>query len=208
MSYQPLFLGLGTAVTGTDSNNNRLRGDTSNLRQGQPVRFVVEGNNMLFGGVVANTFYYIKEIIDSEFFTVSAALDGDVLELLDGEGFMLVRTIQKELAPESLRKIDVMLEEIYAAGIGVQVGIQSVSEDSEPSLGADLDLNSNNIVGVGNIDINGIVTADKFRLPSLTVEERNAILDWQNGDMIYNLTTNKIQGYQNSSWINMDGTTV
>ena len=119
---------------------------------------------------------------------------------------MLVRSVQKELTAESLRKVDAMLEEIYAAGIGVQVGIQSVADDTAPSLGGNLDLNSKNITGAGNIDITGIVTANKFRLPSLTVAQRNAILDWQNGDLIYNLTINKIQGYQNSTWINMDGT--
>ena len=208
MSYQPLFLGLGTAVISTDSNNNRLRGETANLRLGQAVKFVVEGNNLLFGGVVANTVYYVKEIIDSEYFTVSAILDGNVLELTDGQGFMLVRTIQQESVSESLRKVDVMVKEIYESGIGLEVGIASVSADTSPSLGGDLNLNNNTITGDGDIAINGIVTANKFRLPSLTVEERNAILDWQNGDMIYNLTTNKIQGYQNSTWINLDGTVV
>lgn len=160
MSYQPLFLGLGTAVTSTDSNNNRLRGDTSNLRQGQPVRFVVEGNNMLFGGVIANTLYYIKEIIDSEFFTVSAALDGDVLELLDGEGFMLVRAVQKELTSESLRKADSMFREIYSSGFSEDnVGILSVEEDTSPSLGGNLNLNSNEITGPGDINITGSINA-------------------------------------------------
>jgi len=208
MSYQPLFLGLGTAVFGTDSSNNRLRGETANLRVGQLIKFTVEGNNLLFGGVVANTVYYVKEIIDSEYFTVSATPNGPALDLIDGAGFMLVRPTQKEVTAESLRKLDTMVKEIYDSGIGLDVGIQSVSEDTTPSLGGNLDLNSKDITGAGNIDITGVVTASKFRLPSLTVEERNAILDWQNGDLIYNLTTNKIQGYQSSTWINMDGTTV
>jgi hypothetical protein len=160
MSYQPLFLGLGTAVTSTDSNNNRLRGETTNLRQGQPVRFVIEGNNMLFGGVVANTLYYIKDIIDSEFFTVSTTLNGDVLELLDGEGFMLVRTVQKELTSESLRKADSMFREIYTSGFSEDnVGILSVEEDDSPSLGGNLNLNSNEISGTGAINITGNINA-------------------------------------------------
>ncbi len=160
MSYQPLFLGLGTAVTSTDSNNNRLRGETANLRQGQPVRFVVEGNNMIFGGVIANTVYYIKDIIDDEFFTVSTTLNGDVLELTDGEGFMLVRTIQKELPTESLRKVDSMFKEIYTSGFGQgETGILSVEEDTSPSLGGNLNLNSNEISGPGAINITGNINA-------------------------------------------------
>ena len=99
-----------------------------------------------------------------------------------------------------------MIKSIYDNGIGIEPGIASVSADATPSLGGDLNLDNNNIVGNGNIDIVGVVTASKFRLPSLTVEQRNAILDWQNGDLIYNLTINKIQGYQNSTWINIDGT--
>lgn len=50
-----------------------------------------------------------------------------------------------------------------------------------------------------------VVTASPFRLASLTTTQRNALTPF-NGDMIYNLTTNKIQGYQNGSWINIDGT--
>ena len=206
MSYQPLFLGLGTAVVGTSSSNNRLRGETANLRVGTAIKFTVEGNNMLFGGVVANTVYYIKEIIDAEYFTVSATLNGLALELVDGTGFMLVRPTQRESIPTSLAKIDTMIKSVYDNGIGIEPGIASVSADTTPSLGGDLNLDNNDIVGNGNIDISGVVTASKFRLPSLTVEQRNSILDWQNGDLIYNLTVNKIQGYQNSTWINMDGT--
>jgi hypothetical protein len=124
------------------------------------VRFVVEGNNMIFGGVIANTVYYIKDIIDDEFFTVSTTLNGDVLELTDGEGFMLVRTIQKELPTESLRKVDSMFKEIYTSGFGQgETGILSVEEDTSPSLGGNLNLNSNEITGPGAINITGNINA-------------------------------------------------
>lgn len=163
MSYQPLFLGLGTAVFGTDSNNNRLRGETTNLRPGQAIKFVVEGNNLLFGGVVANTVYYVKEVIDSEYFTVSAILNGNVLELTDGEGFMLVRSIQQESIPESLRKVDSMLEEVYSTGFGGDgVGITALQQDTNPKLGGDLDLNNHGIIGTGNITISGTINSDNI----------------------------------------------
>jgi hypothetical protein len=44
-----------------------------------------------------------------------------------------------------------------------------------------------------------------FSPPLLTTIERDA-LTAQNGMMIYNTTLNKFQGYQNGSWINLDGT--
>lgn len=45
---------------------------------------------------------------------------------------------------------------------GIAPGIASVSADSTPSLGGNLDLNSNNITGTGNVDVTGNVTANSF----------------------------------------------
>jgi hypothetical protein len=49
------------------------------------------------------------------------------------------------------------------------------------------------------------VTQSPFKLANLTEAQRDA-LTAENGDMIYNTTSNKLQGYQNGSWINLDGT--
>jgi hypothetical protein len=182
MSYQPLFLGLGTAVFRTNTTTNILEGETANLRVGQLVKFVSEGNGFIFGGVVANTVYYIKEIIDSNEFKVSTTLNGVELELTNGEGFMLVRPIQREQNTESLRKIDEMLEKIYSEGVGgggvglggdidggsagsafdestVGDGILSVVEDETPALGGNLSLNGKTIFGTGAINITGTINA-------------------------------------------------
>jgi hypothetical protein len=48
-----------------------------------------------------------------------------------------------------------------------------------------------------------IVTGGVFRLPSMTDTERNA-LTAANGDVIYNTSSNKIEAYQNGSWIELD----
>ena len=42
------------------------------------------------------------------------------------------------------------------------VGIASVSADTNPALGGDLDINSHDITGTGNIDITGTITATSF----------------------------------------------
>lgn len=47
------------------------------------------------------------------------------------------------------------------------------------------------------------VTGSPFRLPSFTTTQRNALVP-ANGDLIYNSTVNKIQGYQNGAWINIE----
>ena len=44
-----------------------------------------------------------------------------------------------------------------------------------------------------------------FRLPNLDTTARNSLTP-ANGDMIYNTTVSKLQGYQAGAWINIDGT--
>ena len=48
-----------------------------------------------------------------------------------------------------------------------------------------------------------IVQTGGFRLPNMDTTARNAMTA-ANGEMIYNTTVNKIQGYQNGAWINID----
>jgi trimeric autotransporter adhesin len=50
-----------------------------------------------------------------------------------------------------------------------------------------------------------VITQSPFRLASVTTTARDLLVA-VNGDMIYNETVNKFQGYQNGSWINLDGT--
>jgi hypothetical protein len=47
------------------------------------------------------------------------------------------------------------------------------------------------------------ITSSPFKLASFTTTNRN-LLTASNGDMIYNTTDNRFQGYQNGSWINID----
>jgi hypothetical protein len=47
------------------------------------------------------------------------------------------------------------------------------------------------------------VTTSPFRLAQLTTTERNLISPVA-GDLIYNTTDNRFQGYQNGGWINLD----
>lgn len=47
-----------------------------------------------------------------------------------------------------------------------------------------------------------IVQTGTFRLPSFTTTERNALTP-ANGDIIYNTTDNKFQGYENGAWANL-----
>jgi hypothetical protein len=46
------------------------------------------------------------------------------------------------------------------------------------------------------------VTGSPFRLASLTTGQRDALTP-VNGDLIYNLSLNKFQGYENGAWVNL-----
>ena len=48
-----------------------------------------------------------------------------------------------------------------------------------------------------------IISTGALRLANITTTQRNALAS-QNGDLIYNTTDSKLQGYQNGAWINID----
>ena len=47
-----------------------------------------------------------------------------------------------------------------------------------------------------------VISGSPLRLASMTSSRRDALVA-QNGDLIYNTTTNKFQGYENGAWVNL-----
>ena len=71
--------------------------------------------------------------------------------------------------------------------------ISTGTETPEISASANLNLTAGNAV---------VVTNSPLRMASFTTTERNALAA-QNGDIIYNTTDNKFQGYENGAWANL-----
>jgi len=94
---------------------------------------------------------------------------------------------------------------VYVGNGTTQGGIQisaSVSDDEDPSLGGNLDLNNNSIIGTGNININGNITATGTINLGDGVED-NIVVGGQiasslipDADRVYNL------GVSGSAWRN------
>jgi len=105
--------------------------------------------------------------------------------------------------------------------------------DTTPQLGGDLDLNTNNITGTGNVNITGSVTATSFSnggtgaptitsattitfdAPDGTIVQNGPFrlpsfttteknnIVAVNGDMVYDSTLNKAQVYENGAWVSL-----
>ena len=86
-------------------------------------------------------------------------------------------------------------------------GLNSVAADTSPQLGGNLDINSKNITGIGNITIDGTITAPQFEgniladdstLVFNSATQKLAIVDLDiSGDIDLTESTNKLDIYSN-----------
>jgi len=94
------------------------------------------------------------DIAYTQYEEVSLTGDADLI-VAEGDDFV----------PDILGLSDGSLSDRIGSGSG---GISHVVEDTTPQLGGDLDLNNQNITGVGNININGIFTGNGSGLTNIS----------------------------------------
>ena len=94
------------------------------------------------------------DIAYTQYEEVSLTGDADLI-VAEGDDFV----------PDILGLSDGALSDRIGSGSG---GISHVVEDTTPQLGGDLDLNNQNITGVGNININGIFTGNGSGLTNVS----------------------------------------
>ena len=90
------------------------------------------------------------------------------------------------LTADTLTVVNLVATNLTATGAGTQT----------ISAGANIELDATNRV---------LVTDTPFRLANLTTVQRDAIASPVNGDIIYNTTDNKFQGYATSVWEDLQG---
>ena len=110
-----------------------------------------------------------------------------VVDTDDSSGIVITPavTMSSDLTVEN----DLVVSNTVTAGKFVSTG----TETPEISAGANLNLTAGNAV---------VITSSPLRMASFTTTERNALAA-QNGDIIYNTTDNKFQGYENGAWANL-----
>lgn len=110
------------------------------------------------------------------------------IDSTDSSGIVIVPavTLNSDLTVENDLNVSqsIYAKEFHSTGVGTP---ELYSETN-------IDLTAGTVVNV---------TSSPLRLARFTTTQRNALVP-QNGDLIYNTTVNKFQGYQDGAWINLD----
>ena len=114
-------------------------------------------------------------------------VSGSTIDTSDSSGFVFTPavTMSSDLTVENdLRVTNVVYAEKF---------VSSTTGTPEIEAATNLNLTAGNAV---------VITSSPLRMASFTSTERDALAA-QNGDIIYNTTLNKFQGYENGAWANL-----
>jgi hypothetical protein len=172
---------IGQSSTGTFSATNYIGLEDGNLCVGDysaaaGYRLDVRGNAIISGSLTAGAMLLSGSNIDtddSSVITVTPAAQFSSDVTVDGN-----LNVQHTLVCETLQ-----VTNFQTAGAGTP----ELSSDTAILLTAGTRVE---------------ITQSPIKMASFTTTERNA-LSAQNGDLIYNTTDNKFQGYENGSWVNL-----
>jgi hypothetical protein len=116
---QPLVSATSTLTT--SSNNTITVSSTTGFSVGRPVTF----SGSVFGGVTAGTTYYVKSILNSTTFTITATQNGPTYILGDASGLMSVTLPSVSTGNPTIRTYTFTLE--LSSPLGNDLGIFSIT---------------------------------------------------------------------------------
>lgn len=168
---------IGTASDGTTYNPTNYVGITD--------------GNMALGDYTPAAGYRLdvrgNAIVSGNFEAAAFTLTGSNIDTSDSSAITITPavTMSSDLVVEN----DVRVSNIVYA----ESFVSNSTGTPQITAATNLDLTAGNAVQI---------TSSVLRLASFTTTERNALAG-QNGDIIYNTTDNKFQGYENGAWANL-----
>lgn len=155
---QKLYVGLGNNQSGNAGMVN-----VGAALAGDGLAWDEATQTLKFGGANYTTDDIPEGVMAGrQYFTNERAVDAVAAALVSGLGnVQFVYNTTQDDANGGLGRID-------ASVVLDGIGITSVEADTTPSLGGDLDLNSHNVTGTGNVSITGYVAASSLSGASIT----------------------------------------
>ena len=118
------------ATTAVSASSNVIEVlSTSDFALDRPIEFT----GSVFGGVAANTTYFIKTIINSTTFTISATRGGTTLPLTDSTGNMTATLPQIQVGQPTVQTYSFTLELVSLLGNALQSYIIIVANQNAPT---------------------------------------------------------------------------
>jgi len=173
------------------------------------------GDTLRQAGIKINSnFSELYTALDNVGYTLPIASNNVLGGVKVGTGLSIVDGTLNALAnsyvlptstTQSLGGVKIDGSTIVSNGAGTISAIQYALPTATTSIkgGVKVDGTSITIDGNGVISANLIASSNQpFKLPSFTTVQRDA-LSAQNGDVIYNTSAGKFQGYQNGTWVDL-----
>jgi len=174
------FANAGSSVNGTSERQNYVVGTSSGTYDGSTTVFPATYD----AGYVDVYLNGVKLVVGTDFTATngtsitlsSAATSGDAVNIIGYGTFELSNFSINDANDVSLSGItngQVLAYNSTSGDLEPTTIISDVVGDATPQLGGNLDLNSNDITGTGNINVDGTVTADGLTLSSASSPNLN-----------------------------------
>ena len=178
----------GTAVNALFLDNNQDATFVGNIIASKSIsNHTISINNNVISTTISNADLELRTSGSGAILLDNISISMSEIKTVDSAGitFEPAVTFLSDVDIENDLRVD---NKIYAAEfVSTSVGVPEISSATT------IDLNAGTRTRV---------TGGVFRLNRITSVQRDAVVA-ENGDLIYNTTTNKFQGYENGAWVNL-----